>query len=150
MKITVKILQGVECCVEISEDQTTDDLKVAVEGELKIPVENQKLVLKGKTLQSSTSLRDYKLKDGDKVHLVVKTPALAAVEPISAVIPDNPRAKLENHLKRVIKQHFRSEEESNRVVAATLKGLDRRLSSLSLDDIERICAGWDRDKKLNF
>ena len=56
-----------ECCVEITEEETVEDLKTAVERELQIPVANQRLILKGKTLQDSSSIKEISVKDGDKV-----------------------------------------------------------------------------------
>ena len=44
-----------------------EDLKTAVERELQIPVANQRLILKGKTLQDSSSIKEISVKDGDKV-----------------------------------------------------------------------------------
>lgn len=141
MKITVKILQGVECCVEITEDNTTEDLKSAVERELNIPSDQQKLILKGKTLQNATVLKEYKIKEGDKVHLVVKAPIVGT---------DSPKSKLETELRKLLKEHFRSEDESSRIVSSFMKILERKLTNLSLDDIERICQGWSTERRLHF
>jgi len=144
MKITVKILQGVECCVEITEENTTEDLKSAVEKELNIPAGSQRLILKGKTLQDSTILKEYKIKDGDKVHLAVKNAAVIDKKPSS------PRSELEIELRKIVKEHFRSEDDCNAVVAATIKILEQKLANLSLDDIEQICESWNKKNQLQF
>merc|ERR1719300_854764 len=122
MKLTVKILQGVECCVEVTEENTIEDLKSAVEKELNIPAGSQRLILKGKTLQDSTVLREYKIKDGDKVHLSVKNPPPAAA--------DDSRSILEAELHKHMKDHFRGEEECRKITSAILKIIDRKLGSL--------------------
>ncbi|XP_023321941.1 ubiquitin-like protein 4A [Eurytemora carolleeae] len=146
--ITVKILQGAECALEITEDNTTEDLKAGVERELKIPTENQKLVLKGKTLQDFTTLKEYKIKDGDKIFLVVKPGSVPAVPPTTVL--DTPRSKLEAELHKILKDSFRSAEDCDKVVASFLRILERRISSLSLDDIERFCEHWKKEKSLQF
>lgn len=143
MKLTVKILQGVECCVEVTEENTIEDLKSAVEKELNIPAGSQRLILKGKTLQDSTVLKEYKIKDGDKVHLSVKNSP-----PPSK--PEDSRAVLEAELKKVLKEHFRGEEECVKITSAILRIIDRKLGALSLDDIERICEGLNKGNPLQF
>jgi len=143
MKVTVKILQGVECCVEVTENNTTEDLKSAVEKELNIPPGSQRLILKGKTLQDKTILKEYKIKDGDKVHLAVRNSAVFEKKTCS-------RSELENALRKIIKEHFRNEEDCNRVVAATIKIFEQKLVNLSLDDIEHICEEWNKRSLLHF
>jgi hypothetical protein len=145
MKIIVKILQGAECSLDLLEDNTTEDLKAGVARELNIPAENQKLVLKGKTLQDGISLREHKLRDGDKVFLVVK-PGSVSVAPA----PDSSRTRLDAELRKLLKDSCRSEEECGKIVSAFNRILERRIASLSLDDIERLCEHWRKEKTLRF
>ena len=51
MKLSVKVLGGVECCVDAQEDYTVDQLKADIEAKLKLGKAEQKLLFKGKTLQ---------------------------------------------------------------------------------------------------
>eukprot|EP00088_Acartia_fossae_P046337 TRINITY_DN50009_c0_g1_i1.p1 TRINITY_DN50009_c0_g1~~TRINITY_DN50009_c0_g1_i1.p1 ORF type:complete len:159 (+),score=33.96 TRINITY_DN50009_c0_g1_i1:46-522(+) len=158
MKLTVKIIQGVECCVEITEEETVVDLKTAVERELQIPVANQRLILKGKTLQDSSIIKEIKVKDGDKVHLSVRKTAVTVddvtsetkVSEPTKVSQPNPKQVLETELRSVLRNHFRSEEELTRIVNAVLRSLHNKFCNLSLDDIEKICSRWNKDNILEF
>jgi len=156
MKLTVKIIQGVECCVEITEEETVEDLKTAVERELQIPVANQRLILKGKTLQDSSIIKEISVKDGDKVHLSVRKSgggeAVTAEVEVSAdrTPQPDPKTVLETELRKVLQPHFRSEEETNRIVSAVVRSIHKKISCLSLDDIERICTKWNKDNLLEF
>jgi len=158
MKLTVKIIQGVECCVDITEEETVEDLKTAVEKELQIPVANQRLILKGKTLQDSSIIKEISVKDGDKVHLSVRKSAggegVTAEVEVSSGRPSqqqpDPKTVLETELRKVLQPHFRNEEETSRIVHAVMRSIHKKISCLSLDDIERICTKWNKDNLLEF
>ena len=51
MRLSVKVLGGVECCVDAQEGYTVDQLKADIEAKLKLGKSEQKLLYKGKTLQ---------------------------------------------------------------------------------------------------
>ena len=51
MRLSVKVLGGVECCVDAKEDYTVEQLKADIEAKLKLGRTEQKLLYKGKTLQ---------------------------------------------------------------------------------------------------
>jgi hypothetical protein len=159
--LTVKIIQGVECCVERTEQETVEDLKTAVERELQIPVANQRLILKGKTLQDSSSIKEISVKDGDKVHLSVRKPTAVDVsssepeqqlttKPKSLPPQQEPKQILETELRNVLRSHFRSEEDTSRIVNTVLRSIQRKLNNLSLDDIDRICSRFNKEKRLEF
>jgi len=140
MKITIKLLTGKSCTVDVAEDSSTEHLKSLVSREVASPESNFKLIFKGKTLKDGTQLREYNIKEGDKVHLAFKS---------VPVTPDSPKSKLETELKKILKEHY-SEEESNKVFGSFMKILERRLTNLSLDDIERICSTWSSEQQLRF
>ncbi|CAN0024219.1 unnamed protein product [Lampetra fluviatilis] len=50
MIVSVKLLQGGECSLEVSESDLVSRLKELVERELKVPSEQQRLLFKGKPL----------------------------------------------------------------------------------------------------
>ena len=54
-------------------------------------------------------LKEYKIKEGDKIHLAVKS---SSVAPESKL--ETQRSKLETELRKVLKDHFKSEEECNK------------------------------------
>ena len=122
---------------------------------------------KGKTLQDGTLIKEYNLKEGDKLHLVVKKdstpPAAAAVtEPKPSVTKTSstgcietqteilPRVLLEREMTRILKPHYSSDSEVRKVVSAFVKNIEKKLNALSLDDIERICERWNSEQVIQF
>ena len=55
---------------------------------------------------------------------------------------------LEGELVATLRPHFPSEGDARKVAAAFVKNLDRRLATLSLEDVERICENWGTEKRL--
>ena len=111
---------------------------------------------KGKTLQEGTLIQEYNLREGDKLHLVVKkdsTPP-ATVAPSSGCIETQtePSASslVEQEMQRLLKPHYNSDSEVRKVVSAFVKIVDKKLVTLSLDDIERICDTWNKENILRF
>lgn len=160
MKINVKILQGAECNVDITADESVDRLKELVQTQLNISPAHQRLLHKGKTLQDGTLVQEYSLKEGDKLHLVVKkdaTPPAAAettaaantgcIETQTELLP---RVLLEREMTRILRSHYSSDAEVRKVVGVFVKNVERKLNNLSLDDIERICERWNTEQVIQF
>lgn len=57
---------------QVSPLDTIQDIKSRLSDQLNIPVNQQKLVLKGKPLHDG-SLRDHQIADGSKLHLILST-----------------------------------------------------------------------------
>jgi len=162
MKINVKILQGAECNVDVLSDDSVDRLKELVQTQLNISPTNQRLLHKGKTLQDGTLIKEYNLKEGDKLHLVVKkdsTPPAAATGAVSKTSSTGcietqteilPRVLLEREMTRILKPHYSSDSEVRKVVSAFVKIIEKKLHALSLDDIERICERWNSEQVIQF
>ena len=166
MKINVKILQGAECNVDITADESVDRLKELVQTQLNISPAHQRLLHKGKTLQDGTLVQEYSLKEGDKLHLVVKKdatpPAAAAAETTAtATAAANtgcietqtellPRVLLEREMTRILRSHYSSDAEVRKVVGVFVKNVERKLNNLSLDDIERICERRNTEQVIQF
>lgn len=73
MRILVKSLQGDEYFVDVQPDHSILDLKRRVsETKNGPPVERQKFVFKGRTLQDSSRLSCYNLENDSKVHLILQ------------------------------------------------------------------------------
>ena len=164
MKINVKILQGAECNVDITAAESVDRLKELVQTQLNISPAHQRLLHKGKTLQDGTLVQEYSLKEGDKLHLVVKkdaTPPAAAAAETTATAATNtgcietqtellPRVLLEREMTRILRSHYSSDAEVRKVVGVFVKNVERKLNNLSLDDIERICERWNTEQVIQF
>ena len=134
---------------------------VLLQVQLNISPSNQRLLHKGKTLQDGTLLEEYQLKEGDKLHLVVKkesTPVKSDKSPsqktstgcIETQTETPVRVLLEREMTRILRSHYSSDTEVRKVVSVFIKNIDKKLSALSLDDIERICAKWNTDQVIQF
>ena len=133
---------------------TVDD-NVLSQVQLNISPSNQRLLHKGKTLQDGTLLEEYNLREGDKLHLVVKKEASPVKSSVSTgcieTQTETPvRVVLEREMTRILRSHYSSDTEVRKVVSVFIKNIDKKLSALSLDDIERICARWNTDQVIQF
>ena len=90
-------------------------------------------------------MKEYNLVEGAKLHLVVK-------KEDSPTKCENKSAanKVEEELFKQMRKHFKSEDDTRKVVLAFIKNFETKMVSLSLDDIERICERWNRDNRLSF
>ncbi|CAL1288665.1 unnamed protein product [Larinioides sclopetarius] len=129
MLISVKILKGGECDIEVSATASINSVKQIVAEQLRIPVDQQKLVFKGKTLLDSETLCDYNIVEGNKLHLFVLKDTSAEAEESS---PD-----FYEQLQKFLEKHF-SPSDAEKVLEEFRKNLSDQLRHLSLDDIERI------------
>ena len=152
--------------MDITADESVDRLKELVQTQLNISPAHQRLLHKGKTLQDGTLVQEYSLKEGDKLHLVVKKdatpPAAAAAETTATVTAAAntgcietqtellPRVLLEREMTRILRSHYSSDAEVRKVVGVFVKNVERKLNNLSLDDIERICERWNTEQVIQF
>jgi len=155
--VKVKILQGAECNVDITHGDSVETLKELVKAQLNISPSDQRLLHKGKPLQEGTLLGDYNLREGDRLHLVVKkdsTPPESAQQPSTGCIETqtepNSREVLEQQMFLLLRPQYQTDSDTRKVAVAFVKNLDRKLNCLSLEDIERTCEAWDRDNRLQF
>ncbi|KAL9960821.1 hypothetical protein ACROYT_G034326 [Oculina patagonica] len=131
MQITVKILNGQEVRLEVSENDQISQVKRLVSEKLDVPVEQQRLVFKGKTLADSSTLQEHQIVEGSKLHLSIRKPGNGA----SSGNPDD-FFKL---LREFVRGHF-SEQDTERVMQKFREDFKTWVWSLSLDDIERMAA----------
>ncbi|XP_059175847.1 ubiquitin-like protein 4A [Physella acuta] len=142
MHLTVKILNGEECTLAASPSSLVSDVKEQVEALLSIPVADQKLLFKGKALQDTKPLRDYGVEDSGKIILVVKRPVTKSSDTTKTLSPQNihpaePERPVWEKLRVFLQRHFR-DRDVEAVLQEFKKEFERNLSSLSLDDIERL------------
>lgn len=143
MIVSVKLLQGGECSLEVSESDLVSRLKELVERELKVPSEQQRLLFKGKPLMDELQLSDYSIPHNARLNLVLKATERGAVAPTLA--PESPTAAAPAEgdstfwelLPLILAKHF-SPSDAHKVLQQFKKDYDWTLKSLSLDDVERI------------
>lgn len=124
MFISVKILQGQECTIEVSASSSISAVKQLVAQELQIPVDQQRLVFRGKTLSDGLSLEDYNIEEGNRLHLFVLKSAEDA-------------ALAWDQMRKFLLSQF-SPEDAEKVLEEYKKDFSKAAAGLSLDDIERL------------
>ncbi|XP_040564246.1 ubiquitin-like protein 4A [Lepeophtheirus salmonis] len=157
MKLTVKVLGGAGCEVGASESDTIEQIKEIVAQRLQVAVDHQTLLFEGRTLKDANLVKDYKLKEGSKINLIVKV-AQNKDSCSSSLLSSKVKRKeetghLNSHHKDIysaLRKYFQTEEEARRVSKAFEQALLRKLSYLSLDDMERLCYNWTHNKKIIF
>ncbi|XP_045585774.1 ubiquitin-like protein 4A [Procambarus clarkii] len=142
MKVTVKILQGSECSMEVPGSSKISEVKNIVEEFLEIAPHAQRLVYKGKTLADETTLDEAGITDGAKIHLMVKKGDITS--PSSAASSSK---KLESpsamdffaQLDSFLSKHL-TREQTTKVVSEFRKNCQLMVDSMNFDDIERFAA----------
>ncbi|XP_063600920.1 ubiquitin-like protein 4A [Penaeus indicus] len=142
MKVTVKILQGSECNLEVSGTTRIRDLKDKVEIILNVSPSAQRLVFRGKTLTDETSLEEAGITDGAKIHLMVKkgelsSPSLGASS--SNSVSSTPTVDFFAQLDTFLRKHL-TQEQTTQVVNEFRKNCQLMVDSMNFDDIERFAA----------
>lgn len=131
MKIFIKVLRGDGCIMDVEKTTKIVEVKKQIEADLKVPVTQQTLVLLGKTLLDDKTIGFYpKIKDGTKLHLVIKKP-----ESLNIV------------LTRFLKTYY-SEEQTKLILDQFMKDFQAKVDSLSLDDLERIATSYLNDESM--
>ncbi|XP_004405006.1 PREDICTED: ubiquitin-like protein 4A-like [Odobenus rosmarus divergens] len=140
MQLTVKVLQGRECSLQVSEDEPVTTLKHLVSEKLNIPVCQQRLLFKGKALADGKRLSDYSVGPNSKLNLVVKPLEKVLLEESTArrlaevPPPSTPAWQL---ISKVLAHHF-SAVDASRVLDQLQRDYERSLNCLTLDDIKRL------------
>lgn len=72
MRIKVKSLPGDEYCVDVQTNQRVLELKAIInqKSDGQVPIDRQKLVFKGRTLQDNDLISDYNLEEDCRIHLI--------------------------------------------------------------------------------
>lgn len=141
MIVTIKFIAGQEIDLEVESDYTISSLKELVSRQFNVPVEQQRLVFKGKILADGQCLCDYNIVAGTKLHLTVKK-----AEPRNYPAEDDKaREKFIAQLRISLKTQFTSSD-TEKVVEQFSKDLDKQVVNSSLDDIERVATS-DRNSK---
>uniref|UniRef100_A0A8D9BU32 Ubiquitin-like protein 4A n=1 Tax=Cacopsylla melanoneura TaxID=428564 RepID=A0A8D9BU32_9HEMI len=139
MKISVKVLQGQELFLDVNSDMTILDLKQKVNEALKIPVSDQKLLATGRPLLDTNKIQDYpQIKEGTKLNLVVKR-SIKETSP-SASGGSNVTV-LRDATYKFARKYF-TETQSNKIADEFLKEFNKSISTLSLDDLERLATSY--------
>ncbi|XP_006899979.1 PREDICTED: ubiquitin-like protein 4A [Elephantulus edwardii] len=145
MQLTVKVLQGRECVLQVSEDELVSSLKLQVSEQLNVPVRQQRLLFKGKALADGKRLSDYSIGPNSKLNLVVKPLEKVLLEQGAARRQDAqprplaPTSETWQVIAKILGRHF-SAADATRVQEQLQREYERSLSRLTMDDIERLAS----------
>ncbi|EDW81016.1 uncharacterized protein Dwil_GK11832 [Drosophila willistoni] len=120
MQITIKVLKGQDCTLNVLPSSTILDVKKQIESALKIQASNQKLLLLGRPLNNEATVASYpNIKNGTKLNLVVMKPALR------------------DCIHRAFRKYY-TEQQSELLTNHFIADFEKRTKELSLDDLERL------------
>jgi len=141
MQITIKVLKGQDCTIEVSANHssvnqemsfmelfstqvaptsTILEVKQQIEVELQISAANQKLLLLGRPLNNDQTIASYpNIKEGTKLNLVVMKPCLR------------------DSILRGFRKHY-SEHQAERLTNEFMADFEKKINEQSLDDLERL------------
>ncbi|SPP83444.1 ubiquitin-like protein 4A [Drosophila guanche] len=119
MQITIKVLKGKDCTLEVLPTNTILEVKQLIETALEISAANQKLLLQGRPLNNDQTISSYaNIKDGTKLNLVVMKPCLR------------------DCILRGFRK-FYAEQQAERLTNEFMIDFETKLKEHSLDDLER-------------
>ncbi|CAF0897989.1 unnamed protein product [Adineta steineri] len=116
---------------QVSPTDTVQEIKSRLSNQLNIPINQQKLVLKGKPLHDG-SLEDYHIVDGSKLHLILSTNSTISTKPINNAFL--------NELHSLASKWIQNANEREAFVNAFQREMKKAVDHLSLDDIEKLCS----------
>uniref|UniRef100_A0A1A8GAZ0 Ubiquitin-like 4B n=1 Tax=Nothobranchius korthausae TaxID=1143690 RepID=A0A1A8GAZ0_9TELE len=139
MIITVKPLSGLECNIQVSENDKVSSVKELLFEQLKIPVNRQRLLYKGRLLADDHKLRHYSIGPDAKLHLIARPLVDWSGVPSSSSSSSScsPQAGVWQTVSTILARHF-SPADAAKVYEQLMKDYERSLRQLSLDDIERL------------
>ncbi|KFD50546.1 hypothetical protein M513_08614, partial [Trichuris suis] len=108
-KVTVKTLDGRDVPFELGEEDTIEDLKMAIERDMNIVIERQRIIFHGRVLTDDETVAGLGL-NGQVVHLVER----------QACPPQPPRPTSEQHRPQQTRREAPAEGERNRLYAGTV------------------------------
>jgi len=134
MFIHIKVLNNpalAEVQLEVSPYDTIQQIKSRLSDQLNIPVNQQKLVLKGKPLHDG-SLEDHHIADGSKLHLITSVHHITpTTKPVNTAFT--------NELRLLAAKWIDNPNDRDAFVTAFQKEMKNAVDHLSLDDIEKLC-----------
>ncbi|XP_050297720.1 ubiquitin-like protein 4A [Anthonomus grandis grandis] len=121
MQIIIKCLKGGSTSAEVDQGTSILDVKRKVEKDLKIPINQQTLLVLGSPLQENKTVGDYpKIKEGTKLYVVIKK-------------PESFQMVLTKFLRRAY-----SEDQTRLIFDEFMRNFKKNINSLSLDDLEKL------------
>ncbi|XP_067007050.1 NEDD8 [Anabrus simplex] len=135
MKISVKDVQGQqEAVLRVSPETNVLEVKEFVARGMGIPLAQQQIIFSGNALSDDgKKLADYAVTEGSVLYVLLKKP-----EPETTVLRDS--------TYRFLRQYY-NESDSKKIVEHFMKRFNQSVTTLSLDDLERIATTFLQDEQ---
>lgn len=133
MFLTVKLLLGRRCSLQVSGHESVATLKKLVSQRLQVPEEQQHLLFRGKLLADDKRLSDYCIGPNASINVIMRPLEKAA--PDEATQPQSQR--LWHQLGQVLAKHF-GPQDAKAVLQLLRQQYEENLQRVSLDGLERL------------
>ncbi|XP_051854337.1 ubiquitin-like protein 4B [Antechinus flavipes] len=139
MWLTVKLLLGRRCLLQVSENEKVFMLKRLVSKQLHVPEKQQRLLFRGQVLADNKRLSDYCIGPNSTLNVILRPLEKASPErPSQSPSPSpSPSPSLWPQLAQILNKHF-SPQDAEKVLNRLKEEQKKCLQRMSLDDIERI------------
>lgn len=131
MFLTVKLLLGRRCSVQVSGQESVATLKKLVSERLQVPEEQQHLLFRGQLLADDKRLSDYCIGPNASINVIMRPPEKTA--PAEALQPQ----PLWHQLRRVLAKHF-GPQDAKAVLRLLRQEHEERLRRISLGHLEQL------------
>ncbi|XP_068945338.1 ubiquitin-like protein 4B [Petaurus breviceps papuanus] len=137
MWLTVKLLLGRRCLLQVSENEKVFMLKRLVSTQLHVPEKQQRLLFKGQVLADNKRLSDYCIGPNSTLNVILRPLEKASPERPSQPQSPSQSQSLWPQLTQILTKHF-SLQDAEKVLNHLKEEHKKRLQQMSLDDLERI------------
>ncbi|XP_072494588.1 ubiquitin-like protein 4B [Notamacropus eugenii] len=137
MWLTVKLLLGRRCLLQVSENEKVFMLKRLVSKQLHVPEKQQRLLFRGQVLADNKRLSDYCIGPNSTLNVILRP--LEKASPERSSQPQSPSQSLSlwPQVKQVLAKHF-SPQDVEKVFSHLKEEHKKCLQQMSLDDLERL------------
>ncbi|XP_007948651.1 ubiquitin-like protein 4B [Orycteropus afer afer] len=137
MLLTVKLLLGRRCSLEVSGKESVAMLKKLVSERLQIPEEQVLLLFRGQLMDDDKCLSDYCIGPNASINVIIRPPEKAALEKTCQAQPSLCPQPLWQQLGQILAKHFRPQD-AEAVLQLLRQEHTQRLQRVSLEALEQL------------
>ncbi|EGW10895.1 ubiquitin-like protein 4B [Cricetulus griseus] len=141
MLLTVKLLLGRRCSLQVSGKESVATLKKLVSQHLQVPEAQQHLLFRGQLLDDNKHLSDYSIGPNASINVIMRPPEEAALDKTHQPQP------LWLQLDQVLGKHF-GPKDAKAVLGLLRQEHEERLQRLNLEALEQLVGKLLEEQKL--